>query len=73
MILGEYPCCHGDLCLSMPDNTPTFMPEECPHCGVKVWHLFSRSGPKTWIEADFRAEYDVDEETRQIKAKAVPD
>lgn len=72
MIFGEYPCCNGDLYLSMPDDTPAFMREDCPHCGAKVWHLFSRLQSKTWDEASFLEEYDVDEEARTIKPKASP-
>ena len=42
MIFGEYPCCGGDLALSMPDKSPAYMPEDCPHCRAKVWHRLSR-------------------------------
>lgn len=69
MMIGTYPCCEGDLWLPMPDRTPAYMPEDCPHCGAKVWHRFSRVEPKSFTEAAFLAEHDVDEETRQIKAR----
>lgn len=69
MIFGSYPCCDGDLCLSMPDRTPAWAPEDCPHCGARVWHRFSRVESMSWTEADFLAEHEVDQETKQIRPK----
>lgn len=69
MIFGEYPCCSGDLNIAMPDTTPAYAREECPHCGTAVWHKFSRIQSTTWIESDFLELYTVDSETRKITEK----
>jgi len=69
MIIGSYPCCDGSLCLAMPAKTPAFAQEDCPHCGAKVWHRFSRIETMSWTEADFLAEHVVDHDTHQIHAK----
>lgn len=69
MIFGTYPCCKGSLGLPMPEKTPAYMPEDCPHCGAKVWHRFSRIESVSWIEADFLAEHNVDFKTKIITAK----
>jgi len=69
MIFGEYPCCKGDLCLSMPDRSPAYMPEDCPHCGAKVWHRLSRVQSTSWVEADFLEQHTVDTEARSIVPK----
>ena len=73
MIFGSYPCCGGTLTLAMPDKTPAYLPEACPHCGTKVWHRLSRVETATWTEPDFLAQYDVDMEARTITAKAGTD
>lgn len=72
MMIGEYPCCEGELWLSMPDKTPTFAPEDCPHCGAKVWHVFSRWSPQTYLEKDFLEKYEVNSKTKTIKDKNPP-
>lgn len=69
MIFGSYPCCDGSLTLTMPDKTPAYLPDDCPHCGAKVWHRLSRVQSTSWTEADFLAEHDVDFDAKTIKAK----
>ncbi len=69
MIIGSYPCCDGELWLSMPEVTPKVAPEDCPHCGAKVWHIFSRVDPMTYLDADFRELYDVDDVAKTLKRK----
>ena len=69
MVIGEYPCCGAHLMIEVPKKTPAYFKENCPECGAVVWHRLSRIDPTSWIEADFLAEHDVDEETKQIKAK----
>lgn len=69
MIFGNYPCCDGELTLSMPDQTPTFAKENCPHCGELVWHKFSRIEPQSFTEAQFLDEYEVDDESMSITRK----
>lgn len=69
MIFGSYPCCDGFLNLAMPDKTPAYLPEDCPHCGARVWHRLSRVESMSWTEPDFLAEHEVNEETRQITPK----
>lgn len=68
-IFGTYPCCDGDLHLAMPKKSPAYFPEDCPHCGARVWHRLSRVESVSWTETDFLAEYDVDEETKSVTAK----
>lgn len=70
MIAGEYPCCGGPLMLSMPDNGPGLAPEDCPHCGARVWHYYSRIDPKSWTEADFLTQYEVDEANLTIRKRS---
>lgn len=66
MIFGSYPCCGGSLSLSMPERTPVYVPEDCPHCGAKVWHVLSRIEPVTYTEKDFLERYEVDTENKQV-------
>jgi hypothetical protein len=72
MIMGEYPCCNGPLHLAVPDGYG-FAPEDCPHCGARVWHHFSRIVPETWMEADFLEKYEVIEETKEIRERNPPE
>jgi hypothetical protein len=53
----------------MPEKTPAYFPEDCPHCGAKVWHRLSRVQSTSWAEADFLKEHEVDSEARTIFAK----
>lgn len=66
MMIGSYPCCGAPLMIELPDRTPAFAPEECPHCGTKVWHRLSRLDPQTWTEEAFLEEFIVDDESRSI-------
>ena len=66
MVIGEYPCCNEPLMIAVPDRTPAYIPEDCPHCGKKVWHRLSRINPKSWLEENFLVEYDVDYESKKI-------
>lgn len=70
MIFGNYPCCNGELCLSMPEKTPTSAPENCPHCGKRVWHIFSRLEPMSYTEKDFLKSYEVDEITKAVTKRS---
>ena len=69
MMIGEYPCCGGALFLPMPDRTPAYEKEACPHCGVTVWHRYSRLDPQSWTEDVFMAEFIVDEATGTIRRR----
>lgn len=70
MMMGEYPCCDQPLMIAIPDgDMPRFAPDECEHCGEKIWHKFSRIDPKTWTEEDFLEEFNVDHEMQQITPK----
>ncbi len=72
MIIGEYPCCDGSLCLSLPNvELPKFEKEICPHCGQIVWHEYSRIDPQTWTEAGFLLGYVVDENSKKITRKEI--
>jgi hypothetical protein len=70
MVIGDYPCCGGPLFISVPDNSPKFEREECPHCGAVVYHKLSRIDPESWIEAEFLKEFDVDDEHKTIRERA---
>lgn len=73
MMIGEYPCCGGDLHLWLENeegvDLPKVGPEDCPHCGARVWHKFSRVDPCSWTEKDFLADWIVDDETKSIKPR----
>lgn len=67
MIIGEYPCCGGNLAVPLAEgNLPRYQREECPHCGEVVWHVHSRIDPKTHTDAAFRELYVVDDMNRTI-------
>jgi len=73
MMMGEYPCCNGDLMIALPEgDLPRFAPDNCEHCGTKVWHKFSRIDPKTWTEESFFKEFIVDEENMSIRHRDEP-
>ena len=69
MIFGSYPCCGADLAIVMPDQTPAYLPESCPSCGARIWHVFSRLDPMSYTEADFLALYEVDESAKTVKLR----
>lgn len=70
MISGSYPCCDGDLTLSVEGiDTPVIQREICPHCGALVWHKLSRLDPESWTDVEFRKFYDVNDETKVAKPK----
>jgi len=68
-IIGSYPCCDGNLWIVEPEKTPAYLPEDCPHCGARVWHVLSKAFPKSYLEADFLNEYEVNEESKTVTAK----
>jgi hypothetical protein len=70
MIFGDYPCCGGAFSTGVPDKTPAYFDEDCPHCGAHVWHRLSRVDPMSWTEADFLAKHEIDAEAKTIKARA---
>jgi hypothetical protein len=72
MIFGSYPCCDGGLAIAVPDKTPAYLPESCPHCGAKVWHVVSRIDPISYTEADFLKRYHVDFETQTVTKREPP-
>ena len=52
----------------MPEKTPAYDLEECD-CGKKVWHVFSKIEPMSYLEKDFLEKYDVDYENRIVNKK----
>lgn len=70
MIFGEYPCCGEALTIELPEKVPSFAPEQCPHCGAKIWHYFSRFDPKSYTEAEFLNLYLVDDHTKTITLRS---
>lgn len=71
MIIGQYPCCNADFTLAVPKKTPAYLPEDCPHCGVKVWHVVSRVDPISYTEEEFLKLYDVDYEKKIVTRKSL--
>ena len=71
MIVGDYPCCDGDFVFWPSDDfqLPVYRPEDCPHCGARVWHLISYVEPMSWTESDFLELFEVCEETRVVKRR----
>lgn len=69
MIFGAYPCCDGSLALGVPDKTPAWLQDDCPHCGTPVWHRISRLDPESWTSDEFEAIFDIDYENRLITRK----
>lgn len=69
MIFGQYPCCGADLAIPMPEQTPKYLPENCPACGAKVWHVLSRACPESFTEDDFLQRYEVNHETKTIRER----
>lgn len=69
MIIGNYPCCNGTLTIAVPEKTPVWFSEECPHCGVAVWHRVSRVDPELWTVEEFEKIFDIDREARVITRK----
>ena len=66
MMIGSYPCCNEPLFLPMPERTPAYQTENCPKCNKKVWHVFSKISPKSYLEKDFLEEYDIDYKTKIV-------
>lgn len=70
MIIGEYPCCDAPLCFEA-EGYGKFVSEDCPHCGVKVWHRLSRFEPKSWTELNFLEDYIIDHESKTITKREI--
>ena len=68
MMMGSYPCCNKPLFIPMPEKTPAYDLEECD-CGKKVWHVFSKIEPMSYLEKDFLEKYDVDFENKIVNKK----
>ena len=66
MIIGSYPCCGGPFEHALPEKTPAYFKQLCPHCGAVVWHRLSKADPESWTEADFLASHKIDEASREI-------
>ncbi len=69
MIRGVYPCCGGDLRISMPEKGGQFAGEDCPHCNAKVWHFLSRILSTTYTEEAFFDKFTLNMETNTVEAK----
>lgn len=73
MIIGSCPYddCNEPLMLGLPDmQLPAFSRHECDGCHRLIWTKFSRVDPQSWTEDGFLEEYEIDEETRQLKPRA---
>lgn len=65
-----YEGCRGLLSMALPDCTPAYERILCPTCERPVWYRLSRIDPMAWTEADFLAEHELDETTRQVRGRA---
>lgn len=52
-----------------PAGQRGFYRDECEGCGRVVWTMLSRFDAFAMTEADFLAEYEVDEETHECKRR----
>ena len=69
MIFGDYPCCGAPLSLALPDRTPCFERELCPHCSAVVWHWLSRIDPQSYTEDGFLTKYEVEDVAKTIRER----
>lgn len=64
-----YDDCAGFLSFAVPDNTPQYIPAECPECKRKIWYRLSRIDPRAYTEADFLKDFTVDHEKKTVVEK----
>jgi len=71
MIIGgcPYDDCNAPLLIPIAEVTPRLERHECEDCGRVIWTYHSRWEPWSMTEAEFLAEYIVDEETRTIERR----
>ena len=68
MNCGECPYddCDEVRMTALPEHTPAFCRVVCEKCHRPFWLKLSRLDPAAWTEADFLAEFIVDEATKSI-------
>lgn len=68
MIMGNcpYPGCDGPLLVPIGDGAGSLLCHECRVCARPIWTYLSRVDPWSMTDEDFRREYVVNEETKQI-------
>jgi hypothetical protein len=55
---------------TLPDiDLPVFEREACPKCGAVVWHKYSRVDPWSTTDEEFKKEYRIDKETKEVVRK----
>lgn len=71
MIIGgcPYDGCEGFMMTPIADRYG-FSRETCPDCKRVVWVEHTRIGPDAYTDEGFRAEYDVDDESKTITPKS---
>jgi hypothetical protein len=73
VIIGDCPYegCTGGVWLPIADMPlPKFQRHNCEECHRVIWTRHSRWYPWSMTEADFLANYEVDEATKQIRERA---
>ena len=69
MIVGSCPYdCGGHLWLSIAE-APAIQRHDCDECGRTIWTYHSRLNPWSMTDEDFRAEYDVDDESKSVRKR----
>jgi hypothetical protein len=75
MIIGlcPYRVCDAPMMIPIAERTPSYQRHECDTCGRPIWTYHSRMTPWSVTEAEFLTRYEVDEQTKQIRPRAVSD
>ena len=71
-ILGSTPCCDNHLCVWLENENEVlgkWYKHQCEHCGTWIFTLLSNLSPMSYTEEAFKAEYEIDEATKQIKKR----
>lgn len=74
MIFGDCPYdgCQGDLAIPIPDRPlPCWGRVFCGECGRTIWQKYARYDPECFTEEEFAEQFEIDEQSRQIKKKTL--
>ena len=72
MIFGDCPYddCGAGLMLGIADPAGRYQKHECDECGRTIWTYHSRMVPHSMTDEDFRAEWEIDEETKTLQRRS---
>lgn len=72
MIIGNcpYPDCDEGFMIPIAPNAPRFERWTCEKCQRVIWTRHSRWDPWSLTEAEFLAQYDVDEAKKRITKRS---